>query len=120
MGDNRSGRWGEERAMRWLRLRGWHIEACNYACRYGEIDLIASRHGVLAFIEVKTRKDSRHGEAKEFVTAAKQKRILATASLYLAEHDTELQPRFDVIEIYAPQGADTLFPRILQIENAFE
>ena len=120
MTDNRSGRWGEERAARYLRRRGWHIEETNYSCRFGEIDLIASRRGILAFIEVKTRKDDSRGEAREFVTPAKQKRILSAASLYLAEHETERQPRFDVIEIYAPQGAGTRFPKIFHLENAFE
>ncbi len=120
MGERNSGRWGEERAARYLRLRGWRIVESNYRCRFGEIDLIASRGGVLAFIEVKTRKDASHGEAREFVTEAKQRRLLAAASLYLAEHETDLQPRFDVVEIYAPQGAETRFPKINHIENAFE
>lgn len=120
MEDKSSGRWGEERAARYLRLRGWRIVEKNYSSRFGEIDLIASHRDILAFIEVKTRKNAAHGEAKEFVTAAKRQRILATASYYLAEHETELQPRFDVIEIYAPDGADTRFPRINHLENAFE
>ena len=120
MGDNRSGRWGEERARRYLQWHGWHIEEANYSCRFGEIDLIASRRGILAFVEVKTRKDDSRGEAREFVTAAKRQRILAAASLYLSEHETQLQPRFDVIEVYAPQGVETRFPKIVHLENAFE
>ncbi len=120
MGDRSSGRWGEERAARFLRRRGWRIIESNYSCRFGEIDLIAVRGETLAFVEVKTRKDASHGEAREFVTAAKQQRLLAAASLYLSEHDSDLQPRFDVIEIYAPQGSETRFPKINHIENAFE
>ena len=120
MGDNRSGRWGEERAKRYLQRHGWRIEEANYSCRFGEIDLIASRRGILAFVEVKTRKDDSRGEAREFVTAAKRQRIMTAASLYLSEHETQLQPRFDVIEVYAPQGVETRFPRIHHIENAFE
>lgn len=120
MEDRTSGPWGEERAARYLRLRGWHILERNYSTRLGEIDLIASRRGILAFIEVKTRKNAMRGEAREFVTAAKQQRIIATASCYMAEHGTELQPRFDVIEVYAPDGVETRFPRINHLENAFE
>ena len=120
MKDTRTGPWGEERAARYLRMRGWHIEQRNYGCRYGEIDLIARRGDILAFVEVKTRKDDGHGAAREFVTAAKQQRILSAASLYLSEHESALQPRFDVIEIYAPQGVETRFPTINHIENAFE
>lgn len=120
MGDNRSGRWGEERARRYLQWHGWHIEEANYSCRFGEIDLIASRGGILAFVEVKTRKNDSRGEAREFVTAAKRQRILSAAALYLSEHETQLQPRFDVIEVYAPQGVETRFPKIVHLENAFE
>lgn len=113
------GPWGEEQAARYLRRRGWRIEASNYRCRQGEIDLIARRFGVLAFVEVKTRKDAAFAQAREFVTAAKQQRILTAAALYLAGRGEELQPRFDVIEVYAPEGTETRRPRIVHIENAF-
>jgi putative endonuclease len=68
---------------------------------------------------VKLRKDSRFAEAREFVHAAKQGRILKTAQQYLAEHETNLQPRFDVIEIYAPEGAREKDYIVNHIENAF-
>ena len=103
--DNRSkGSWGEERAARYLRLRGYRILEKNYRCRFGEIDLIARRGGYLVFVEVKLRRDARFAEAREFVGRAKQERILKTAQLWLQEHEYDLQPRFDVIEIYAPEG----------------
>ena len=103
--DNRSkGSWGEERAARYLCLRGYRILEKNYRCRFGEIDLIARRGGYLVFIEVKLRKDARFAEAREFVGHAKQERILKTAQLWLQEHEYDLQPRFDVIELYAPEG----------------
>ena len=113
------GAWGEEMAARYLRLHGWRLVERNYTVRQGEVDLIAEKHGVLAFVEVKLRKDDRFGQAREFVTPAKQRRILTAASLYLAAHESEAQPRFDVIEVYAPAGEKTLFPRISHIENAF-
>lgn len=117
--DNRTnGSWGEERAARYLRLRAYRILEKNYRCRLGEIDLIARRGGYLVFVEVKLRKTDRFGAAREFVNRAKQERILATAQLWLQEHETELQPRFDVIEIYAPDGPEGRVT-INHIENAF-
>lgn len=117
--DNRQkGSWGEERAARYLRLRAYRILDRNYRCRLGEIDLIASRGGFLVFVEVKLRKSDRFGEAREFVSRAKQERILATAQLWLQEHESSLQPRFDVIEIYAPDGPAGRV-KINHIENAF-
>ena len=117
--DNRtSGSWGEERAARYLRLRAYRILEKNFRCRLGEIDLIARRGGYLVFVEVKLRKSDRFGQAREFVNRAKQERTIATAQLWLQEHETELQPRFDVIEIYAPEGPEGKV-RINHIENAF-
>lgn len=118
--DKRSlGRFGEHQAANYLRLRGYRIEAMNYSCRFGEIDIIARKRNYIVFAEVKLRKDSSRGEAREFVTPAKQKRILTTAQLWLTQHETELQPRFDVIEVYAPEGEGGRI-KINHIENAFE
>ena len=49
------GHWGERRAMLWLRLHGWRILAQRAKVRQGEVDIIARRGRMLAFIEVKTR-----------------------------------------------------------------
>ena len=114
------GDWGEDRAALYLRLHGYRIVERNFRCRQGEIDLIARKRDVLAFVEVKLRKNAAHGEAKEFVTYAKQRRILTAARIWLSQHECELQPRFDVIEIYAPEGVDTKRPAIRHIEDAFE
>ena len=113
------GRFGEERAARWLRLHGYRILESNYACRSGEIDLIARRGKYIVFVEVKLRKNADFAEAREFVTAAKQQRIRSTAALWLSQNETELQPRFDVVEVYAPDGPDGRIT-IRHIENAFE
>ena len=118
-GNSPLGRWGENTAARFLRWRGYRIVEQNYATRFGEIDLIARNSRFLIFAEVKLRKDDSHGMAREFVTAAKQKRLRQTASTWLSEHPTELQPRFDVIEIYAPQGMETKSPRIVHLKDAF-
>ena len=57
---------------------------------------------------------------REFVGPGKQRRVRAAASLWLAAHDTELQPRFDVIEIYGTEDMPYRKLQIHQIENAFE
>ena len=49
----------------------------------------------------------------------KQERLRQTALLWLEGHETRLQPRFDVIEIYAPDGMATKQPVIRQLEDAF-
>ncbi len=113
------GSWGEERAALFLRLHGYRIVEQNFRCRQGEIDIIARKGGIVAFVEVKQRKNANFGEAREFVTYSKQRRVIAAAELWLVKTGCELQPRFDVIEVYAPEGTKTLFPEINHIENAF-
>ncbi len=115
-----TGRWGEEKAASYLRRKGYKIIGMNYACRMGEIDIIAAKRGIIVFAEVKLRKNAAFAEAKEFVTRAKQERIRTTAALWLAENETELQPRFDVVEIYAPEGMESRNIAIRHIENAFQ
>ena len=104
------GRWGEALAAEELRRRGCRLVEAGWRCRFGEVDLIAEEGPFLCFVEVKLRKDGRVAQAREFVDRRKQEKLRTTAQLYLAEHPTQLQPRFDVVEIYAPQGLATRAP----------
>ena len=113
------GRWGEQQVAVDLRRKGWRIVALNYRCRMGEIDVIAENRTYLAFVEVKLRKNDSYGRPAEAVTRSKQEKLRAAAELYLTEHPTIRQPRFDVAEVYAPQGIATRVPAIVYIENAF-
>ena len=113
------GLWGEEQAAGYLESRGYAILHRRYHCREGELDLVAEGKGYLCFVEFKLRKDHHLAQAREFVTPAKQRKVRIAAQYYLLDHPTQLQPRFDVIEVYAPQGRDTAQPEICHWENAF-
>ena len=113
------GRWGEEKTAEYLQKRGFIVTHRNWRCRFGEIDLIAENEQYLCFIEVKLRKSSAFGTAASFVDHRKQEKLRLTAELYLLDHPTQLQPRFDVTEVYAPDGERTEEPQIDYIENAF-
>lgn len=115
-----TGAWGEAVAADYLRKKHCKIEAVGYYCRFGEIDLIASDGKYLIFVEVKLRKSGSFARAMEYVDRRKQDRIRITASVYLSQHPTVLQPRFDVIEIYAPDGIDTAKPEIRHLPDAFQ
>ena len=119
MAEEKLGAFGERKAANYLRLRGYRI--IDTTCRYrqGEIDIIAQKRGYLVFVEVKLRKNNAFGEAREFVTAAKQQRVIMAAQLWLQSHEIELQPRFDVIEVYAPEGVYSKKVIINHIENAY-
>lgn len=114
-----TGRWGEGLAADYLRRRGYRLLACNYRCRFGEIDIIAEKRGCVVFCEVKTWQDDRFAQAMEFVDSHKQRRLRATAEFWLAQQEQDWAVRFDVIEIYAPEGSDTRRPKIQQIKDAF-
>lgn len=118
--NNIAGAWGEELAADFLRKKRYKIFATNYRCRFGEIDLIVANRKYLVFVEVKLRKSDRFAGAIEFVDQRKQDRIRTTAACYLSEFPTALQPRFDVIEIYAPRGMQTVKPQIHHMEDAFQ
>ena len=116
------GRWGEELAADYLKKKRYRIVGMNYACRMGEIDIIAENRRYLVFAEVKLRRSADFARPMEYVTAAKRERLRLAAALYLAEHPTEKPCRFDILEVLAPQGRDTPAREIHidHIENAFE
>lgn len=117
--NNIVGAWGETLAAEYLRKKHYKLIAANYRCRYGEIDLIVSNRKYLVFVEVKLRKSSNFARASDFVDNFKQNRLRITGEFYLSQFKTTLQPRFDVIEIYAPEGAQTKHPEIHHMEDAF-
>ncbi len=113
------GRWGEALTAEFLRKKGYSILASGFQCRFGEVDLIVANKDYICFVEVKLRRTDRFASAREFVDSRKQNRIQLTAQYYLSENVCTLQPRFDVAEIYAPQGISTKNPTINYLENAF-
>ena len=118
--NNLVGAWGEALAAEYLRKKRYQTIAAGYRCRFGEIDLIVKDRTHLVFVEVKLRKNNSFAQAFEHVDRRKQDRLRITASMYLAENPTALQPRFDVIEIYAPEGERTQKPIINHLEDAFQ
>lgn len=118
--NNILGAWGESLAADYLKKKHYKLVAMNYRCRFGEIDLIVSDRKYLVFVEVKLRKSAKFAQAAEFVDFHKQNRLRTTAEIYLSQNPTQLQPRFDVIEIYAPEGTQTIFPEIHHLEDAFQ
>ena len=118
--NNLVGAWGEAVAAEYLRKKRYEIVAAGYRCRFGEIDLIVKDRKYLVFVEVKLRKSGDFARAMEHVDRRKQDKIRITASMYLSQNPTVLQPRFDVIEIYAPEGTATRKPEIYHLEDAFQ
>lgn len=112
-----TGAAGETAAAAYLAGQGFDLLQKNYRCPYGEIDMIAADRQYILFVEVKTRGDNPLGRPAQAVDHRKQKRLMRTAVDYLAKYPSNLQPRFDVIEVYLPAGSEEA--QIHHIPNAF-
>ncbi len=94
------GRFGEAAAARWYRRAGYRVLATNWLCREGELDLVVSRDGAVAFVEVKARSSARFGTGAEAVDHRKQRRIRTAAMRWLDRSDRFVGDiRFDVVEV---------------------
>jgi putative endonuclease len=112
LGHYKAGLWAENAAACYLRAKGYRICARRFKTPVGEIDIVAQKKDVLAFIEVKRR--ATHGEGAEAVTKAAQDRITRAAGLYLARHPDKASCaiRFDVVTV-------TAFLRLRHLDNAW-
>lgn len=107
------GNAGEDAACAYLQGQGWEILARNVRRGRNEIDIIAKKRRVVAFVEVKRRSSLRYGRPAEAVDAEKQRRIVQAAALYMQENGLEnANISFDVIEVL-PDG-------VHHIEAAFD
>jgi putative endonuclease len=108
---------GEALAAEELRRLGFRILARNYACRSGEVDLVADEGGCLCFVEVRSRRTGSAVSPAETVDRRKQRRIVAAAKHYLARTGVPRAIRFDVASVeLADEGGD----RIELLRNAFD
>ena len=107
---------GELAVRQYLIQKGCRILAENYRVKGGEIDLIAAKGEEILFVEVKTRGIRGIESGYEAVDRRKMTNIVRTAMRYCTEHNTDLQPRFDVAVVCMEDGyvAD-----IDYIDNAF-
>ena len=98
-GAERRGRHAETLAALWLTLKGYQVLATRVRLPVGEIDLIAQRGQVLAFVEVKQR--AKQSDALQAVTARNWERISRAAEVWASTHPqaAQLDWRFDLIAI---------------------
>ena len=110
------GAWAEDLVLRYLSASGLTLEARNYRCHRGEIDLVMRDDEVLVFVEVRYRAGDRYGGAAETVDHRKRGRIAAAAAHYLQTHPRSGRGacRFDVVSVSGSAAA------IDWIANAFQ
>ena len=100
------GRWGEAVAATYLTARGWVVLAKNYRDGPREVDLVARRGPVTAFVEVKTRTGSTE-EALHCISWRKRRDVSRAAARWIRENPTEYGTfRFDVVLVQDRGGAE--------------
>jgi putative endonuclease len=110
------GEIGERVAERWLRRKGWRIVQRRFRNGHRDIDLVAEREGLIAFVEVKARKGAEFGLPVEAVNWRKQRELSRSAHVWIERHGRpEDSYRFDVIGVLV-EGATV---RVRHVENAF-
>ena len=102
------GNLGEDSAAKFLRKSGYRILKRNYVDGGYEVDIIARKQDILAFVEVKSRtighENPREPRPASAVTADKQRKILKVASRYKRRYGEGLKMRLDIIEVFFEEG----------------
>ena len=110
------GEVGERVAERWLRRHGWRVLQRRFRNGHRDIDLVAERDGLIAFVEVKARRGYRFGDPVEAVHWRKQRELVRSAAVWIDRHGRPNDSyRFDVIGVLMEGNS----VRIKHIENAF-
>ncbi len=116
-----TGQCGEDIAAEHLKKNGYKIVKRNYKNKIGEIDIIAKNKEDLIFVEVKTRSSDKFGTPAEAVTYYKKRKIVNCAKFYLAKYPTDMNIRFDIIEVYGNfSGSNFEFENLNHFEYVFE
>lgn len=101
---NEIGAWGEQMAQDYLRRNGYTVFEANTHIGHKEIDIIATKDNIIAFIEVKTR-TSTFKDPADAIDQKKIRRIAKAADAFLQANDIKHEPQFDIITIIgSPQG----------------
>ncbi len=95
-----TGNRGESMAVKYLKKQGYKIVKRNFTTPFGEVDIIAQKDGVLAFVEVKTSLTDIFGTPSERVNANKIRRYHLCANYYFTGREVDCTVRFDIIEVF--------------------
>lgn len=105
---------GEQKACEYLKNKEYKIIEKNLSYKFGEVDIVAIKEGVLTFFEVKARNNLNFGLPSEAVDSKKIEKIRKVASYYISKtHLDYSEVSFDILEVYLKEN------RINHIEGAF-
>ena len=93
----------ELEALTHLQAAGLKLLARNFLARGGELDLVMTEGDCVVFVEVRFRAAGSHGDGIDSVSTSKQRRLIAAARQFLADHPRYARrpSRFDVVALGA-------------------
>ncbi len=113
------GHWGEAEAAKYLREKGYVLLASNYKTRFGELDIVAEKNGIVVVVEVKTRSAYDFARGLEAVSPSKIRKMKSATLSFIASRNDDRPVRFDVIEILAGEYRDDPPREIIHHENVY-
>jgi putative endonuclease len=96
---NERGKEGELLACEYLLRRDYNVELRNWRSGYYEIDIIATKEGIVHFVEVKTRHNLKFGYPEESVSKKKFNNLKQAASCFLSKYPHIRKIQFDILSI---------------------
>ena len=107
---NEFGKAGEQMAVEWLLERGFQLVSRNWKFARYELDIIASRDGILHFIEVKSRHDDLFGKPEDWVNWKKGRHMLSAGEAFQEKNPAWIQIQYDILAIlFSPDGKRDFF-----------
>ena len=112
------GRKAEDHVARWLKLRGWTILAARFKVSEGEVDLIARRRNIIAFVEVKQRE--KLPQREDVLTQTNITRVMDAAEIWVERNFAALGQDFEIrFDLAMIEGRVHPLAKVQYIEHAF-
>ncbi|PID32103.1 hypothetical protein CR970_02195 [Candidatus Saccharibacteria bacterium] len=103
MTNYRSGHDAEQVAADYLRSKGYAVRDINWRTRYCEIDIVAEKHRVLYFVEVKSRRTGQQGSGLDYILPRKLRQMSFAAELWVAHNKWDGAYQLSALSIDAGQ-----------------
>lgn len=112
------GRKAEDHVARWLKRRGWKILAERFKVSEGEVDIIARRKKIIAFVEVKQRE--KLSVTEDVLTQTNITRVMDAAEIWVERNFETLGPDFEIrFDLAMIEGRVHALAKVQYVENAF-